>query len=134
MPCGALTRASGQAPDEWNWLKRYEKAGWILRVEMWINDPEEFRLRRRVLRRGRRRTEWVPLRRSAACLLRYREASLQSNAGYVNAFARIEDPTVGLRGLDAIHHAQTPRSWSDAEGLQSGRPSRLPAIHRPHER
>jgi hypothetical protein len=30
-----------------NWLKMYEKAGWILRVETVINDPEGFRVRRR---------------------------------------------------------------------------------------
>jgi hypothetical protein len=29
-----------------NWLKMYEKAGWILRGETVINDPEEFRVRR----------------------------------------------------------------------------------------
>ena len=29
-----------------NWLKMYDKAGWILRVETVINDPEEFRVRR----------------------------------------------------------------------------------------
>jgi hypothetical protein len=63
-----------------NWLKMYDQAGWILRVETVINDPEEFRGRRRVRRRGRRRTEGVPLRKSVAYLFRYRDVSLQSNA------------------------------------------------------
>jgi len=85
-----------------NWLKMYDKAGWILRVETVINDPEEFRVRRRVRRRGRRRTEWVPLRKSVAYLFRYRDVSLQSNAQYLNALAQVEDPTAGLRGLDTI--------------------------------
>jgi hypothetical protein len=85
-----------------NWLKMYDKAGWILRVETVINDPEEFRVRRRVRRRGRRRTEWVPFRKSLAYLFRYRDVSLQSNARYLNALAEVDDPTSGLRGLDAI--------------------------------
>jgi hypothetical protein len=85
-----------------NWLKMYDKAGWILRVETVINDPEEFRVRRRVRRRGRRRPEWVPRRKSGAYLFRYRDVSLQSNARYLNALAQVEDPTSGLRGLEAI--------------------------------
>ena len=40
-----------------NWIKRYEKAGGMLRGETVINDPEEFRVRRRVRRRGRQRTD-----------------------------------------------------------------------------
>jgi hypothetical protein len=85
-----------------NWLKMYNKAGLVLRVETVINQPEEFRVRRRVRRRGQRRTEWVPLRKSVASLFRYRELSLQSNARYLNALAQVDDPTPGLRGLDVI--------------------------------
>jgi hypothetical protein len=91
-----------------NWLKMYEKAGWILRVETVINDPEEFRVRRRVWRRGRRRTAWVPLRKSVAYLFRYREISLQSNSRYLNALAQVDDPTPGLRGLDTITTRKRP--------------------------
>jgi hypothetical protein len=85
-----------------NWLKMYDKAGWIHRVETVINDPEEFRGRRRVRRLGRRRPAWVPLRKSVAYLFRYRDVSLQSTARYLTALAQVEDPTSGLRGLDAI--------------------------------
>jgi hypothetical protein len=91
-----------------NWLKMYEKAGWILRVETVINDPEEFRVRRRVWRRGRRRTAWVPLRKSVAYLFRYREISLQSNSRYLNALAQVDDPTTGLRSLDTITTRKRP--------------------------
>jgi nuclease-like protein len=90
------------------WIKMYEKAGWILRVETVINDPEEFRVRRRVRRRGRRRTEWVPLRTSVAYLFRYRDVAQQSNARYLNALAQVEDPTPGLRGLDTITTRKSP--------------------------
>ena len=54
-----------------NWIKMYDKAG--VAVETVINQPGEFRVRRRVRRRGRRVTEWVPLRKSVAYLFRYRE-------------------------------------------------------------
>jgi len=91
-----------------NWIKMYEKVGWILRVETVINDPEEFRVRRRVRRRGRRRTEWVPLRKSVADLFRYRDVAPQSNARYLNALAHVEDPTPGLRGLDTITPRKSP--------------------------
>ena len=76
-----------------NWIKMYEKAGWMLRVETGINDPEECRVRRRVRRRGRRRTAWVPLRKRGAYLFRYREVAQQSNARYLHALAQVDDPT-----------------------------------------
>ena len=63
-----------------NWIKMYDKAGLVLRVETVINQPEEFRVRRRVRRRGRRKTEWVPLRKSVAYLFRYREICRQCNS------------------------------------------------------
>jgi hypothetical protein len=90
-----------------NWLKMYDKAGFVLRIETVLNEPEEFRVRRRV-RRGRRRiTAWVPLRKSVAYLFRYREVSLQSNSRYLNALAQVDDPTPALRALDKI---TTPKS------------------------
>src|SRR6185436_10192246 len=65
-----------------NWLKMYAKAGFVLRVETVLNQPEDFRVRRRVHRGGRRVTAWVPLRKGVAYLFRYREISLKSNAPY----------------------------------------------------
>jgi len=91
-----------------NWITRYEKAGAILRVETVINAPEECRVRRRVRRRGQRRTDWVPLRKSVAYLFRYREVAQQSNARYLNALAQVDDPTPGLRGLDTITTRKSP--------------------------
>ena len=44
-----------------NWLKMYDKAGLVLRIETVINNPEEFRVRKQVLRDGKQRTEWVAL-------------------------------------------------------------------------
>ena len=85
-----------------NWIKMYDKDGLVLRVETVINEPDEFRVRRRVHRGGRRVTAWVPLRKSVAYLFRYREISLQSNARYLNALAQVDDPTEGVRALDSL--------------------------------
>jgi hypothetical protein len=52
-----------------NWIKMYDK-GIVLRVETVINDPEEFRVRRRVRRNGRDAMAWVPLRKSVTMLFR----------------------------------------------------------------
>ena len=60
-----------------NWLKMYDKAGLVLRVETVINNPNEFRVRKQVLRDGKQRTEWVQLRKGVAYLFRYREVSLR---------------------------------------------------------
>src|SRR3989442_3972447 len=93
-----------------NWLKLCDKAGLIVRVETVINAPEEFRVRRRVRRRGRQTTLWVPLRKSVVYLFRYREICLQSNSRYLNALAQVADPTPGLRALDAITSRKQPLS------------------------
>ena len=36
-----------------NWIKMYDKSGLVLRVETVINNPEEFRVRKRVTRKGK---------------------------------------------------------------------------------
>jgi hypothetical protein len=100
-----------------NWIKMYDTAGLVLRVETGINQPGEFRVRRRLRRHGRRVTEWGPLRKSVAYLFRYRELALQSNARYLNAFAHVDDPTPGLRGLDAITTRKHPASGRTAKAF-----------------
>jgi hypothetical protein len=44
-----------------NWLKMYDKFGWVLRIETVINDPREFRVRRLRTRDGRREMVWCPM-------------------------------------------------------------------------
>ena len=85
-----------------NWLKMYDKAGLVLRIETVINNPEEFRVRKQVLRDGKQRTEWVALRKGVAYLFRYREISLQANARYLDALAAVDDPTAGKQALQRL--------------------------------
>ena len=85
-----------------NWMKMYDKAGLVLRVETVINNPEEFRVRKQVLRDGKQRAEWVALRKGVAYLFRYREVSLQANARYLDALAAVDDPTPGKQALQRL--------------------------------
>jgi hypothetical protein len=85
-----------------NWLKMYDKAGSILRVEMVINSPEEFKVRRRVTRKGKRVMQWVPMRKGVAYLFRYQEVSRQANQRYLNALAVVDDPTPAIQHLDDV--------------------------------
>jgi hypothetical protein len=84
-----------------NWIKMYDR-GPVLRVETVINNPEEFRIRKRVRREGRDVLAWVPLRKSVTLLFRYREISAQSDARYLDALSQVQDPTLAVRDLDAL--------------------------------
>jgi len=42
----------------------YDKADLVLRIETVINNPEDFRVRKKVLRKGKQRTEWVEMRKA----------------------------------------------------------------------
>jgi hypothetical protein len=92
-----------------NWMKLYNKEGAVLRVETVINDPTEFRIRRRVRRHGRAVMAWVPLRKGVAYLSRYQEICGQCNGRSRDALAHVDDPTPAIRALDALSaRAATP--------------------------
>ena len=85
-----------------NWIKMYDKAGMVLRVETVINNPGEFRVRRRV-RRGRRwKMEWVDMRKGVAYLFRYRDVSRSANSRYLDALAVVSDPAAKVHELERI--------------------------------
>ena len=85
-----------------NWLKMYDKDGSVLRVEMVTNNPEEFRVRKRVCRKNKRVLEWVSMRKGVAYLFRYREVWQQANYRYLEALAVVDDPTPALQQLNDI--------------------------------
>ena len=80
----------------------YDKAGSILRLEMVINNPEGFTVRRQVMRKGKKVMRWVDMRKGVAYLFRYREVSLAANSRYLAALAEVDDPTDAIRTLDRI--------------------------------
>lgn len=85
-----------------NWIKMYDKHGCVLRVETVINDPYEFKVRRRGGRRGRRVLGWYPLPKGVAFLPRYAAVSAAANHRYLDALAVVEDPATAYRALDRL--------------------------------
>lgn len=83
-----------------NKLKMYDKGGVVLRIETTINDPTEFRVRRR--QAGSRQLEWQPLRKGVAWLWRYAEVSRSSNSRYLEALAVVADDSAARRMLDRV--------------------------------
>ena len=84
------------------WLKMYDKAGLVLRVETVINNPEEFKVRKKVTRNGKSKIEWVAMRKGVAYLFRYQQVSFQANSRYLEALAVVDDPTNAKRDLDRM--------------------------------
>ena len=102
-----------------NWLKMYDKAGSVLRVEMVINNPEEFKVRKKVTRKNRRVMEWVPMRKGVAYLFRYRDISRQANYRYLDALAVVDDPTPAIQQLDDI---TTRKKTASGRGVRAFNP------------
>jgi hypothetical protein len=97
----------------------FDKAGSILRVEMVINNPEEFKVRKKVTRKNRRVMEWVPMRKGVAYLFRYRDVSRQANCRYLDALAVVDDPTPAIQHLDDI---TTRKKTSSGRGVRAFNP------------
>jgi hypothetical protein len=91
-----------------NWIKMYDKHSQILRVETVINQPREFKVRRRSTFQGRTRTRWTPMPKNVAFLDRLERISRSANGRYLDALAGVEDPRAARRALDRM--AQTARS------------------------
>jgi hypothetical protein len=102
-----------------NWLKMYDKDGSVLRVEMVINNPEEFKVRKKVTRKNKRVMEWVSMRKGVAYLFRYREVSRQANYRYLDALAVVDDPTPAIQHLDDI---TTRKKTSSGRGVRAFNP------------
>ena len=103
-----------------NWIKMYDKHGCVLRVETVINDPYEFKVRRRAGRRGRRTLGWHPLPKGVAFLPRYATVCAAANQRYLDALAVVDDPAPAHRALDHLvqlrrdHHGRSSRAFNPA--------------------
>jgi hypothetical protein len=53
----------------------YNKAGSVLRLEMVINEPEGFTVRKEVTRKGKKVIKWVDMLKGVAYLFRYKGGS-----------------------------------------------------------
>ena len=83
-----------------NWIKMYDKGGLVLRIETVINDPREFRIRRRGIRGGKEVTDWFRMAKGLANLYRYAEISLGANHRYLQALAVVDDQRAALATLE----------------------------------
>lgn len=102
---------------EHNWIKMYDKAGVVLRIETVINNPEHFRVRRTVRRRGKQLAQWVPMRKGVAYMFRYRDVSRSANGRYLDALAVVADPTSKVRELDRITRRHLDASGRAARAI-----------------
>ncbi len=85
-----------------NWIKMYDKAGQVLRVEMVINRPRRFYVRRWGNKQGERVFGWFTLLKNVAYLGRYAEIARQATQRYLQALAVVTDPQVCQRMLDKV--------------------------------
>jgi hypothetical protein len=86
-----------------NWLKMYDKFGQVLRIETVINNPREFKVRRRVRRQGRSQMDWCPMNKGVANFYRYLEVARAANDRYLRALAVVDRPQASGEFLDRVH-------------------------------
>jgi hypothetical protein len=86
-----------------NWLKMYDKFGQVLRIETVINNPREFKVRRRVQRKGRSQMDWCPMNKGVANFYHYHEVARAANDRYLNALAVVDRPQASRKVLDRVN-------------------------------
>ncbi|MBI3455594.1 MAG: hypothetical protein HY002_07385 [Candidatus Rokubacteria bacterium] len=105
-----------------NWIKMDDTHGCVLQVETVINNPDEFKGRRRGRRRDRRALGWSPLPTGVAFLPRYVVVSATANQRYLDALAVVDDPTPAYQALDPLAHptrdghGRSQRAFNPAAG------------------
>jgi len=85
-----------------NWLKMYDKFGQVLRIETVINNPREFKVRRRVERHGRSQMAWCPMNKGVANFYHYHEVACAANDRYLSALAVVDRPQASVKSLDRV--------------------------------
>jgi hypothetical protein len=83
-----------------NWIKMYDKFAQVLRIEVVINRPASFRVRRWGTRKGQRVFGWFPLIKNVAFLGQYAHVSHQAACRYLDGLAVVLDPQVSQDLLD----------------------------------
>jgi hypothetical protein len=85
-----------------NWLKMYDKFGQVLRIETVINNPREFKVRRRVQRQGRSQLAWCPMNKGVANFYHYHKVARAANERYLSALAVVDRPQASAQALDRV--------------------------------
>jgi hypothetical protein len=107
----------------------YDKFGCVLRVETVINDPTEFRVRRKGIRHGQEVVGWFPMAKRVSNLRRYAAIGRAANARYLTALSAASDPARAYRQLEDLcrpvqrdgrrHRALNPLSRRAAQVFQA---------------
>lgn len=88
-----------------NWIKMYDKRGLVLRIETVINDPKEFKVRRRCIQGGREVMAWRPMSKGVANLHCCQEKARAANDRYLAALCAAEEPP---ESIDDLHRLGEP--------------------------
>lgn len=84
-----------------NWIKIYDKYGFVLRIETVINDPHMFMARRHGKRKGEEVVGYFPMGKGIANLYRYAEIGTSANNRYLEMLTVVDNPA---KGFSAIRH------------------------------
>lgn len=85
-----------------NWIKMYDKAESVLRVETTINDPRSLRVFRGPLTTPDQNPHWQPMAKAVADIQRRGAVSRQANARYLDALAPVGRPVAVAAVLDPL--------------------------------
>ena len=80
----------------------------MLRIETVINNPREFKVRRRVQRQGRSELAWCPMNKGVANFYHYHEVARAANDRYLNALAVVDRPQASVKILDRVQKPARP--------------------------
>jgi len=97
-----------------NWLKMYDKFGQILRIETVINNPREFKVRRRKQRQGRWQMVWCPMNKGVGNFYHYQKVARTANGRYLEALAVVNDPQPAYRRVEEMARPKVQRGRSYA--------------------
>lgn len=85
-----------------NSIKMYDKAGCVLRIEVTINNPRQFSVRRPQTRNGKKTWRLFPLRRGIADIGRRVQICRAANDRYLDALAVVGDVRPSRQLLDPV--------------------------------
>ena len=85
-----------------NWIKMYDKAKSVLRIETTINDPRSLRVFRGTLEEPDTDPHWRPMAKAVADIRRREAFCRQANQRYLAALAPVGRPVVTAAVLDAV--------------------------------
>ena len=103
-----------------NWLKMYDKFGLILRVETVINQPREFRVRRRCERDGQSQLLWCPMNKGVVNLPSYQRVARAANERYLEALSVVNDPAPAYQQMSHLTKSKTKKSKTGKKRTYAG--------------